>query len=166
LAAPLLYHAGDAKIVKDGTAVFAQQYIIGLYIPMDNALLVGVGQSGGNLQDEFNRLADGQPLVGFVQGLQMLFERLPLHKFHHQKVSFLFLAKIINMDDMAVAEAGDGPRLLLEPRPEVGIDGQFGADEFEGHVAVEARLVRLVHLGHAAFAQFLYQLVLSNGLPS
>ena len=43
-------------------------------------------------------------------------------------------------------------RFLLEPAQRVGVGGEIAREHFDGHVALQARVLRAVHLAHAARA--------------
>ena len=69
------------------------------------------------------------------------------------------LAGVVDRDDRGVVQRGRGLRLAAEPGLERGVAGQVGAQDLDGHGATEPGVVADVHLGHAAAADELADLV-------
>jgi hypothetical protein len=62
------------------------------------------------------------------------------------------LADIMERADVRVVQPGDGLRLTLEPGAAIRVGAQLGGQHFDGHTAVEPRVLRLVDLAHPARA--------------
>ena len=62
-------------------------------------------------------------------------------------------AKVIDLHDIGMAQAGDGRRFTLETGTELFVGGKMRGQHLDGHIAVEHRLVALVDLGHPPLPQ-------------
>jgi len=72
---------------------------------------------------------------------------------HHHVVNLVLDIEIEDLNDVMVAQAGDGARFALETRQELFFFHKVGAQDFDGYVAIELRMVGPVDLGHAAAPQ-------------
>ena len=82
-----------------------------------------------------------------------LFQRLPTHELHDDEGRAVFLADVIDVDDVGVGEGGGRPRLALEAGAEAGIGGVLRPRRLDRHVAAEEEVVAEVDDRHASLAE-------------
>ena len=68
-------------------------------------------------------------------------------------------ADVVHREDVGMAQRGGGARFLLESPHPVGIGRERGGNDLDGDIASEARIVRAIHLAHAARADQLDDVV-------
>ena len=136
---------GDAEVGNLHPALFVEQDILRLDVPVHDALVVRVLQRLADLRH------DGQ---SFLRRHPPAPEQLPqgqaIHELHQQIIAPLHLAKIIHRDNLRVIEPGQGARLALEPLGELGITLLFRRQELQRHQPIQPRLARLINRAHAA----------------
>jgi hypothetical protein len=74
----------------------------------------------------------------------------------------VFLADLVNADDVRVVQIAGGFRLCAEAAHELGIVEPRMKNHLHRHDAVERKLARLVNHAHAAARDFLDQLVIAK----
>ena len=159
---------GDAKIGNLGPLgsvglVPGEQNIGGLDVAMNHALAVRVSQGFGNLLAD---LADALQR-GALAPFDGIGERSSRHEFHHQKRHALVLADIEDGDNSGVRQSAGGARLAEESLAVFAalIAGQRrGENGLDGHDAVHGRVLGAKDAAHGAVAQFIDDLVPSDGL--
>ncbi len=72
------------------------------------------------------------------------------------------VAEVEHDHHVRVRHLGDGLRLALEARLELGVVGDLRDHDLEGHVAVEHRVAGQVDLAHGALAERTLDLVLAD----
>ena len=65
-----------------------------------------------------------------------------------------------------MAQRGDGAGFAFESRYPVFVQREFGRQNFEGHAAAEARILRKVDNAHAAGTELGQDLILRDRLPN
>ena len=104
-------------------------------------------QSGGKIR----RMSSAERRARFLERrLRQGGQRGAVHELHDHEVEAVGAVEVVHLHDVGVPQRGHGPRLAAETGHEGGVGGQVGVQELEGHGAVEARVVGLVHGGHAA----------------
>ena len=137
----------DAEVGHHGRP-FVQQDVLGLDVPVDHLVAVGVVERGGDLPGDGQRLGQGQlPLA-----LEPLPQRAAFHVGHDVEEEAAGLAGIVDRQDVGVGQAGGELDLAEEP---VGADGgrEVGAEDFQGDLAVVAEVLGQEHDGHPALAE-------------
>ncbi len=89
---------------------------------MNDILAVGVIQGGGHIGDDADDLLFGQEAVGRLLLAEQNGQIVAVDKLHDHKVAVVILAEVKNLDDIGVAQPGNGPRL---PPETVGKGGVF-----------------------------------------
>ena len=115
---------------------------------MRDLLLVRGGQRVGERQRELEESRQRQ-----AAGRNQRVERLALDELHRQETDAVGFLGRVDGDDVRVIEGGDGAgfaREAFEPRR---IAGHVGRQHLERDVAAEPRIVRAIHLAHAACAE-------------
>jgi hypothetical protein len=144
--------SGQAEIRDAHPTVVTNQDILRLEIAVDDACLVGGGESrpGGEVQVEHPLRPQ---LTRRLHGPQ----RLSAHEFHGEE-DFLFKRPDVeDGDDVGMGEPrhglGFGQQLVATSRAG-GRTPEIGAQELEGDFPVQLRVIRAVHDAHAAPANW------------
>src|SRR5690349_15505812 len=94
---------------------------------MDDAVIVGVLESLGELNAEMGRLAPGEPAAG----LQFVFDVRPLDQFHYViQIAGLF-AEAVEPDDVRMLELLERLDLGLESLTKALLDGEPRAQDLD-----------------------------------
>jgi len=73
--------------------------------------------------------------------------------------------KIEDLNDVGMAQAGDGAGFTLKPRQEFFLLHQVGAENFDGYEAVESGVVGFVNLRHASASDGFEQAIFAEHSP-
>ena len=90
-------------------------------------------------------------------------QRLPFQKLRDGVPVIVIFGEVEDRNDVRMGQRGDGFRLALETETGFGILGDGIGDDFDRDVAVEAAVVRPVHLSHPALAEKLADIVRTEG---
>ena len=115
---------------------------------MDDSLVVGRGQSIGNLLRTLHCFADRQRAL-----VELLAQRAPFEQFRHNVGSFLLSADIVDRENIWMIQRRHCARLLLESTQSIRIACERFRQNFDRHLAPQARIFRSVHLAHSACTQ-------------
>jgi len=155
---------GDAEVGQDGLALLAEHDVGRFQVPVDDAGLVGIAQSGEGIDQDADHFARRHaPAVDPVGG-QVGLQRIALEQLHHHEVQPVLHVEVVDLDDVGVAEGGHGACLPAETRQEFLLLHQVGAQHLDRHVPVELRVVGLVDLGHPAATERLEDAVFAERL--
>ncbi len=138
---------GDAEIGDQGLLV-VEQDVLGLDIPVDDAVAMRVIQRRADFGGDAHGIRDGELLLS----RQAIAERLALDERHDVVRRAVDLAGIDQPQDVGVLQVGDGLDLTQEP---LGADDgrELGAQHLDGDLAVVLEVVGEVDGGHAALAE-------------
>ena len=114
---------------------------------MDELFVVRGAQTVRDLEGVVERLAQGN------RRLEPLPQRCSLEQLRDDVSLIVMTADVVNREDVRMIERGDRPRLLLESLQPVTVGREAGRQDFDCHVAAEARVEGPVHLAHAPGAQ-------------
>ncbi len=145
--AGLLQRARDPEVGDQGVPA-AQQDVLRLDVPVDDPLPVGVGQRIGHLARELERLVHRELRLA----IQAIPQRLALDVRHHVVEETGGLTRVVQRQDMRVAEVGRHLDLAQEALGPEHV-GQLGTQDLERHRAVMPFVARQVHGGHATVAE-------------
>ena len=135
-------------------AVF-QEDVRRLDVAMDDTLLVGSGQPGGDLQTNPQSLLQAElPLA-----VDLLLQRLAIDEFHHQ-VGWSTLLDGIDGHYVIMTYRGHGPRLPQKTLLGRRVRGQLRREQLDGHDAVELGVDALQDDAHPPPADNLGDLIL------
>lgn len=145
--------AGDAEVADLHRAVGEPDDVRGLQVPVHDALLVGVGEGGGDLVGDLDDIGDGQRVLFVV--LQELAEVAAVQELHYQVEDAVGLAEVMDDRDAAVAEGGGHARLAPEPlsqdpRERLVVLPAQRLETLHGDMAAQRLVARPPHLAHAA----------------
>ena len=150
-----LEEAGNAEVGHLDGAVLQEHNVLGLDVPVDDALLVGALQGHEDLGGEVDGLlpADGALL------LDILLQGDAVDKLHDDVLDLVAKADIVHLDNVGVVEHRDGLGLIAETAQEIAVVGKFFLQNLDGHPAALHAVVGLVDIGHAAHADKLVDFV-------
>ena len=138
---------GDAEIGHLDAAVTEDHDVLGFNVPVDDPPAVGVSQGPDDLGDEVQGLP---PIQAALLFLHVLLEGDPVDELHDDIIQVVPLAHVVDGDDVGVGEHGHGLGLLVEAAAKLRVSRQVPLEDLDGHKAVEAMAVGLVHHRHAA----------------
>ena len=145
----------DSEVRHLDFAFFGNDDILRLDIPVDNMAPVGSRQAHGDLDGNRYGLAGGKSLPL----LNIPLERDAVHQFHDNVVGALFLADIINIDDIGVHQAGCGLRFYTELGDERRVLRKLLFEHLYSHHAVEPVVFCFIYIGHASGTNFFQYLI-------
>ena len=125
--------------------VSADEEVLGLQVPVDDALLVGSGEALCDLQ----RVVHGL-LLGDRTRVELRAQRLAFQKLHNGVGDAVLVAEVVNGKDVRMRQRRDGLRFALEPCERIGIRGDGLGEDLDRDVSIELLVPRLVHLPHPA----------------
>src|ERR1035441_7965828 len=128
--------------------IFGDEYVFRFQVAMHHAFVMRCGKPLGELRRIFDRLPLRHRGVVhfFAQGLTV--EKLA----DHIRRS-LVLPDVVHAENVGMIQRRDRARFLLEAPQPVGITRKRLRQNFDGYLAVEARVAGTIHLSHAAGAQ-------------
>jgi hypothetical protein len=112
-----------------------------LQIAMDDALSVRGVERVGNLPGDRQRLVERQGAARDAPG-----EVLALDQLHDERVLF----DAVNGRDVRMIEGRERGGFALEPRPPLRVGRPCRRQDLDRDVALQARVLRAVHLAHSA----------------
>jgi len=138
---------GETEVENLHPAVPRHEDVLGLEIPVDDALLVRGGQTLRELDRVVDRLARGEP-----PPRERRAQRLSLEKLGDHVRRAVVRADVEDRRDVRVVQESRRPRLLLEPPQAVRIRREGHRQHLDRDVAPQARILRAVDLPHPAGA--------------
>ena len=126
---------------------------------MNHAVLVGVRHGIGNLFAIANHGLRRQSAFG-----NLLRERSPVHKFHHDVALAVGFAHVVNRANVGMIQRRRGTRFAQQHRTRIRVVIQFFREEFQRYVAVQAVVVSAIHHAHSALANFFDDSVMRDAL--
>jgi hypothetical protein len=156
VAARLARGQRDAEVGHERPAV-VEQDVLGLDVPVDHAVPVGVVERRGHLA----RDADGLVHRKLLLAVQPVAERLALDVRHDVEQERVGLARVEQRQDVRVLEIGGELDLGQEA---LGADDgrELGAQHLHRDPAVVAEVLGEVHRGHAARADLVLEAVMAG----
>ena len=138
----------QAKVEDLQVAVSRDKEILGLQVPMDDALPVRCGETLGNLERVVYSL-----LLGDRTGVELPAQRLAFEKLHHGVGDPPLGTEVEDGQDVRMRERRDRFRLALEPSQRVDISCDRLREYLDCDVPVQLPVPRPVDLPHATGAQ-------------
>jgi hypothetical protein len=145
--------AGDAEVADLHRAVGQPHDVRGLQVPVHDALLVAVGEGGGDLLGDVDDVTDGQwPLLVVLQELA---EVAAVEEFHHQVEDTVGLAEVVDDRHTPVLQGRRHPGLAPEPLAQhagerLVVVRTQRLEALHGDMPPERLVPRAPHLAHAA----------------
>jgi hypothetical protein len=147
-AAGLLHGERDAE-VGDQRLPIVQQDVLGLDVAVDHALAMCVVERAGHLAGDAHRVGDRQ----LTFALEARTQRLAGDERHHVVQQAVGFAAVEQRQDVRMLQSRGGADLGEEAlAAECG--AEVGVQHLDGDIALVLEVVREVHGGHAASAEF------------
>jgi hypothetical protein len=156
--------AGHAEVAQprvEGRAVGArvglgaEQDVGGLHVAVDDAALVGHGQSRRHVVHDPHGVALGHGALG----LAVVIEARALHQLHDQEHHAAVLVDLDEVGDVRVPDLGQHARLATEAAELHVVEHGVGLEDLDGHGRVGAQLLGPEHLAVGAAAEAVGQAV-------
>ena len=129
-------------------AVLRDEQVLGLQVPVDDALLVGRRESFRGLE----RVIDGLPLRDRAR-VELAPQRLAFEKLRHGVGDAVLRSEIEDRKDVRMRQRRDRQSLALEPRQGIRIRRERLRQNLDRHLALQLRIPRPIHLSHPARAR-------------
>ena len=126
-------------------AVSRNEEVLGLQVPVDDALLMGGGESLRDLQCVVHGL-----LLRNLAGVELSAQRLPFQKLHDGVGDPVLVSEVVDREDVLMGEGRDRLRLALEPGQRVGIRCDGLGQDLDRDVAIQLLVPRPIDLPHPA----------------
>jgi hypothetical protein len=81
------------------------------------------------------------------------FERRPIDKLEDEPIGLRRLLHAVNDRDVRMIQRRQYLRFALEAREAIGIGGKRLGQHFDGHVTIQPRVARAIHLSHPSRAR-------------
>ena len=139
---------GEAEVQDLHPAVLGHEEVVRLEVPVDDPLLVGSAEALGHLHSDVHGLPHGQGAIP-----EPVPQRSTLEVLHDGVRDVALPAEIVERKDVRVGERGNRLGLALEPGESVRVFRELLRQDLHRHFSAEARVLRPVHLAHAACAE-------------
>jgi len=159
------------SIVRTRMCDFSQAEIENLRVPtfgdknvrrFDVAMNDSLGVRGIERVGDFDGKIEDAP--GFHgPAADHVLDVLAFQAFHGNESLAIFLADVIDRTDIRVIQSGGGLGFAPEPAQGLSILGELPGEEFQGHEAIQARVLRFVNDTHASTAEFFDDAVVRDG---
>src|SRR6266568_1508766 len=134
---------GNAEVGQVCVSVVVKQNVGRADVTMDDALAVGEGKRRADLFDNANRLGGIERPFRF----EILLKAAAWQITHRQVSAVRFAPVVVERNDVWMLEARDDLRFLFEPADEFRLVGESPVNDFDGHLALQRRLYRVVDRG-------------------
>ena len=142
----LRHRPGYAEISHLHLSILGNDQILGLYVPVDYALLVGSGYAFCSLETDAYGLLIGQPpLSGYI-----VFKGDALNKLHDYVMELSLIHRIISRHNVGMGKVCGGSCLIAEFFQEFLVPGTLLLEHLYGNDTVKLRILCPVYIGHAA----------------
>ena len=143
------HRARDAEVHHVGAAAFVQHDVLRLQVAMDHTFGVRSFQRSTDLGHDVGRFRGLEFFLPTKEALQVL----ALDVLHGDELDPVGLSEIKNANDVFMSDLAREDQFLLEAPQNFGIGRHVGANHFDGHLAVQLAIVRLVDGAHSALSQ-------------
>jgi len=148
-AVPRALHPGDAEVGEQGApAVFVEQDVRRLHVPVHDAAPVGVAERVGDLADNAEDRVGGETRVA----PQPLLQGHAAHERHDEEGDPVAGVEIVHADDVGVVERGAERGLAAEALVPHPAGGHLGGEHLHSHDVTERAMAGAEDGAHAADA--------------
>ena len=145
----------DSEVGDFHLSVSGNYDILGLDVSVYDMVSVSDFKAHGNLQSDRNGflVAEPSPLCDII------LESDPVYQLHYDIVDPLFLAYVVDIDDIGVHQARCSLRLYAELRNEIGVLRKLLFEYLNRHVAVQSVIFGFIYICHTAGPDFFKDLI-------
>ena len=137
---------GDAEVGQLEDAVVADEDVRRLEIAMDDAVIVDMLEGRADLEGDVDRVAPREAAAM----LDQVVEPAPLDELHRVPVLSVFVAGVVELDDVRMRELGERLDLALEALEEAGVLGELGGEDLDGGASAGDFFLGEMDASHAA----------------
>ena len=138
---------GEAEVEDLYVTIAGDEEILRFQIAMDDVPLVRGGEPASDLRRVIERLARRYRTLPNPRAQRFAFEQL-----RNDVVESAFVADVVDGQDVRMVEHAGRARFLLETAQRIGVGRKIARQNFDRDVALQARVLRAIHLAHAARA--------------
>ena len=151
----LVLEGCNAEVCHFDAAVGQQHNVLGLDVPVNNASLMGMLERVRNLPGKMKHLLPGDGMLP----LHILAQRNAGEKLHDKIAQIFRLADVIDGYDARMGKLCNRMGLGEKLPADLLISEEFIPHDFDGDLPVQPGIQRTEDDGHAAFADFLQDLI-------
>jgi hypothetical protein len=143
----------DSEIGELCVPIWPDKDIFWLYVSVDDAVFVNMGQGGSDLAQDHRPDFPWKRFSLLV--IEELTQRCSLNKFHDdENIVTLFVRIIIGFQNGGMFKTGDS--LGFSPKPFAGFEVRYQVrvEEFQGHFAIQSRIQGAIDDRHTTLAYF------------
>jgi len=129
-------------------AVLRDEDVFGLQVAVDDAVLVGRGETAGDLDGDVEGAPDGKRPVG-----EFAAQRLALKEFHDEKMTPGDFFESVDGGDTRMIQGCESSSFPRETRFSLLTFYEIPGQDLDRHLAVEADVPGSIDLSHAARAE-------------
>ena len=162
VAGVVRYRPRDAEVHDLDRAGAGDHDVRRLDVAVHDPVAVAEVQGAAHLGDDLHGAPRRQPSLGLEDVAQRPALDVLHHDVRHLGVAVratVVLAGVVDRHDRRVVQAGRGLRLATEPVQERRVAREVGAQHLDRDIAAETHVAPAMHLGHAAVADELAELV-------
>jgi len=148
---------GDAEVEHLRLAAPGDEDVRRLDVAVDDAAGVRGVETVGDLDAEIEHAVERQR-----SARDLLLQRVAVEQLHHDELLALVLADVVNRADVRVVERRGHARLASEPIERLRVGGEIRGQELQRDLAAQADVFGAVHHAHAARAEPLQDLVVTD----
>ena len=149
---------GQAEVEDLGAAVLDQHHVLGLQVPVHDALGMGHGEATAHIPARLDRPQDIQGTLAENGG-----EILPLHQLHDDPVGPMGGQDIVDLDDGGMVQPGGGAGLAAKSFASPLLLSA-AADLFQRNETIESFVIGTIHTTHSSHAEEGIDSVRANAL--
>jgi hypothetical protein len=150
----VVLHPRDAEVGDHRRVGVAEEDVVGLDVPVDHAVVMGVLKGVGDLHHDADEVGEREPT-----GAHAFAENAAFQEFHHDVIAVVVLHHVVDADDIPMRQLRQrlafGQEALFRFAARAFLPGQ----DLDGHLSVERFLYPEIDGGHAARAELALQLV-------
>ncbi len=149
-----LRQLGEAEVEDLDAAFVRDEEVLGLEVPMHDALVVRRGQAMRDLEGIVDRLARRE-----AAGRELRSQRLAFQKFLNDVRRTVVAPDVVDRRDVGMVQDARGLRFLLEAAQAVRVGRERRRQHLDRDVAPEPGILRAIDLAHSTGADRLEDLV-------
>jgi hypothetical protein len=139
---------GESEVEDLHVAGPRDEHVLRLQVAVDDALLVGGGEAGRDLERVADRL-----VLRKRAAAQAPAQRVALEELGDGVDASVLAAEVVDREDVRMREGRDGERLALEARQRLGVVRHLRGENLDRDVALQLGIPRSVDLAHPARAE-------------